>query len=74
VAYAAALLPVALAPTLVGMSGTAYFVGALVATLLFLAMSIRFAATRTVRDARRLFLSSIVYLPILWLLMIADRI
>ena len=73
VVYAAALLPVALAPTLVGMSGAAYFAGALASTLLFLAMSVRFASTRSVRDARRLFFSSIIYLPILWLLMIADR-
>ena len=59
VIYTAALLPLALAPTLVGMSGTMYFGGALVLTLLFLAMSIRFAMTRAVRDARRLFFTSI---------------
>jgi heme o synthase len=73
VVYTAALLPLALAPTLVGMSGSVYFAGALVLTLLFLAMSIRFALTRAVRDARRLFFTSIIYLPILWVLMIADR-
>jgi protoheme IX farnesyltransferase len=73
VVYAAALLPLALAPTLVGMSGVVYFTGALTLTLIFLGMSIRFAATRSVRDARRLFFTSIIYLPILWALMIADR-
>jgi protoheme IX farnesyltransferase len=73
VVYAAALLPVALAPTLVGMSGTVYFAGALVITVLFLGVSIRFAMTRAVRDARQLFFASIVYLPLLWALMIADR-
>src|SRR5687767_10673539 len=73
VVYAAALLPVALAPTLVGMSGPVYFGGALVLTLLFLVMSIRFGLTRAVRDARRLFFASIIYLPILWALMIVDR-
>ena len=36
-------------------------------------MAIRFAATRAVRDARRLFFSSIIYLPLLWVLMIANR-
>ena len=71
--YAAALLPVALAPSLVGMSGPAYFAGALVLTLLFLGMSLRFATTRAVRDARRLFFASIIYLPLLWGLMIVDR-
>ena len=73
VLYTAALLPVALAPTLVGMAGTVYFAGALVLTLGFLVMSMRFARTRAVRDARRLFFASITYLPVLWILMIVDR-
>jgi protoheme IX farnesyltransferase len=73
VIYTAALLPLALAPTMVGMSGTVYFAGALVMTLVFLAASFRFAATRAVRDARRLFFTSITYLPLLWALMILDR-
>jgi len=73
VVYTAALMPVALAPTLVGMSGAVYFAGALILTLLFLGVSLRFAMTRAVRDARRLFFASIVYLPLLWVLMIADR-
>ena len=50
-----------------------YFAGALVLTLLFLGVSLRFAMTRAVRDARRLFFASIIYLPLLWVLMIADR-
>ena len=74
VVYTAALLPLALAPTLVGMSGTAYFTGALILTLMFLGISMRFAMTRAVRDARRLFFTSIIYLPVLWALMIVDRI
>jgi heme o synthase len=73
VVYTAALLPVALAPTLVGMSGTMYFAGALLCTLIFLGFSLRFAMTRAVRDARRLFFTSIIYLPVLWALMIVDR-
>ena len=74
VIYAAALLPVSLAPTLVGMAGTAYFAGALALTLIFLGLSMGFARTRTVSDARKLFFGSILYLPLLWVLMIADRI
>jgi heme o synthase len=73
VGYAAALLPVSLAPTLVGMAGTLYFAGALVLTLLFLGLAIRFGLTRSIPDARRLFLGSITYLPLLWVLMIVDR-
>ena len=74
VVYTAALLPMALAPTLVGMSGVAYFAGALTATLLFLGVAVRFAMTRAVPDARRLFFTSILYLPVLWALMILDRV
>jgi heme o synthase len=73
VVYTAALLPLALAPTLAGMAGTVYFTGALLLTLAFLGMSVRFAATRSATDARLLFMASIVYLPLLWALMIADR-
>jgi protoheme IX farnesyltransferase len=73
VIYTAALLPIALAPTLAGLAGTIYFGGALALTLAFLVMSIQFARTRATSDARRLFFASIAYLPILWILMIADR-
>lgn len=73
VVYALALLPVSLAPTLVGMAGPTYFAGALVLTVVFIALSLKFAATRSIPDARRLFFGSIIYLPLLWMLMIADR-
>ena len=73
VVYAAALLPMSLAPTLIGMATPAYFVGALVLTVLFLGLAIRFAFTRHRTDARRLFFGSITYLPLLWVLMIAGR-
>jgi protoheme IX farnesyltransferase len=73
VIYTAALLPLAMAPTLVGMSGTIYFVTAFALTIGFLALSVQFARSRSVADARKLFFGSIVYLPILWILMIVDR-
>lgn len=72
--YCAALLPVSLAPTLLGMTSTAYFIGALVLGLLFLGLTLKFARTRAPIDARRLFFGSIIYLPILWILMIAGRV
>ena len=73
VLYAAALLPLSLAPTLVGIANTFYFVAALALTLGFLALTLRFARTRSSGDARRVFFGSILYLPILWILMIAGR-
>jgi protoheme IX farnesyltransferase len=71
--YAAALLPLSLAPTAMHMAGNAYLLGALMLGLGFLWLAFRFARTRDVRDARRLFFGSIVYLPLLWILMIADK-
>jgi heme o synthase len=71
--YTAALVPLALAPTLVGMTGVIYFAGALLVTLVFLLAAVRFAMTREVADARRLFFTSLAYLSLVWFLMIADR-
>jgi heme o synthase len=73
VAYAAALLPVSLVPTLIGLSGSTYFVLALVLGTLLLTLSVRFAWFRSISSARALFLGSIVYLPLLWIVMIANR-
>ena len=74
VIYSAALLPLSLAPTLIGMAGTLYFAGALVLTAAFVGAAIKFGVTRSMSDAKRLFLASIVYLPLVWILMIADRV
>jgi len=73
VVYAAALLPVSLAPTFFGVSGYGYFVAALVLGLALLGLAARFARSRTDEAARALFLGSVTYLPIVWIAMIADR-
>ena len=72
--YAAALVPFSLAPSLMGMAGGIYFTGALVLGLAFLWITLRFARTRSVADARRVFFGSITYLPLLWILMIVNKI
>jgi heme o synthase len=71
--YAAALLPVSLAPTLVGIAGTAYFVAAVILGLALLVLAARFARERTEATARALFFGSITYLPLLWIVMIGAR-
>jgi heme o synthase len=73
VVYAAALLPLSLAPTLMRMAGELYFAGALILGMAFLWLTIRFALSRSARDARRVFFGSIAYLPLLWILMIANK-
>ena len=71
--YAGALVPLSLAPTLIGLTGLSYFAGALALGIIFIGLALRFAKSRSVVDARRLFFGSIIYLPLLWILMIANR-
>ena len=73
VIYSLALLPVSLVPTVIGVSGKAYFGIALVLGVALLVLAIQFAATRSDQSARRLFFGSITYLPLLWIAMIANR-
>jgi protoheme IX farnesyltransferase len=71
--YAFLLLPVSLLPTALGMSGKVYFVGAIVLGSLFLYSSIRAALSKSRQEARRLLLASVIYLPLLFVLMVLDR-
>jgi protoheme IX farnesyltransferase len=72
-AYASALLPVSLVPSMMGLAGMVYFGVALALGVAFLVVSLRFAVSRTRRDARILFFTSIAYLPLVWLVMVLDR-
>jgi heme O synthase-like polyprenyltransferase len=56
-----------------GLTGPVYFAVTLVLGLAFLAVSLRFARSRTRKDARTLFFTSIAYLPLVWLAMVLDR-
>jgi protoheme IX farnesyltransferase len=67
-----ALLPLGLMPTVMGMSGVTYFVGALLAGLMFLGFGIALVLGRTRSHARALFFASLVYLPLVFALMLAD--
>jgi heme o synthase len=71
--YAVALLPVSLLPTLLGLTGAIYFFGAMVLGIGFAALGVAMMKQRTRQRARRLFFGSIVYLPLLMLLMVLDK-
>ena len=74
VLYAAALVPVSLAPTLVGVTGPAYFWSRRsVSASALLWLAVRFARSRTDATARALFFGSITYLPLIWMAMIAEQ-
>lgn len=74
IAYAAALVPASLSTTALGLTGRTYFAGALAAGLIFLALTVWFGLRRTPIAARIVFVASIFYLPLLWILMVADRV
>jgi protoheme IX farnesyltransferase len=65
VAATALLIPVSLAPTFIGLTGLWYTGGAVVASVGFLAVAVRAARDMTDAKARALFLSSLVYHPVL---------
>ncbi len=73
VIYTVMLLPVSLIPTALGISGSIYFVGAIILGLLFLYSSIACARSKSRQQARRLLLASVVYLPLLFVLMVLNR-
>jgi protoheme IX farnesyltransferase len=71
--YAAALWPVSLLPALAGLAGAPYSVVATTLGLVFIWLSGAFAHQRSTTNARRLFLFSITYLPILLGTLVVDR-
>ncbi len=73
VLYTVMLLPVSLLPYALGISGKVYLYGAVVLGLLFLISSIRAAFSLSRQEARKLLLASVIYLPLLFILMVLDR-
>ncbi len=71
--YTIALVPLSLAPVMIGFSGALYGIGAAILGLLFLCGAIQVLRNRGVAVARRLFGYSIVYLFALFVLLIADQ-
>lgn len=74
VLYTAGLIPITLMPTLMGLASPYYLAGAIVLGAILMVFSLEFAFTRTNDAARRLFLASILYLPILWGLLVWDHV
>ena len=77
--YSLALIPVSMAPTLLGMAGRIYFVGALLIGIALFSFGVRLAAlelpllsARSKQRARQLLQATVFYLPILFALMMLD--
>ncbi len=73
VLYGIALIPVSLAPSLLGMTGRLYLAGALLLGLWFLYSGVRVAVERTALRARAVLIVSVLYLPLIYGLMLIDR-
>jgi heme o synthase len=73
VLFASLLIPVSLAPGLLGMSGKIYLLGALALGVWFLYSGVRVATERSILRARGVLLVSVFYLPLLYGLMLLDR-
>jgi protoheme IX farnesyltransferase len=71
--HTAALLAVSLLPTLLGLAGPVYFVVAFLLGIGFLLSGIRLALESTLSRARTLLFTSLIYLPMLLLVMALDR-
>jgi protoheme IX farnesyltransferase len=73
VASCVALLVVALLPTVIGLAGALYFLGALTLGLGFLGCSVALAFRQRPVDANRLLFASLLYLPALLTLMAFNK-
>jgi len=71
--WAAALIPFSLLPYLFHMTTVSYALGALLLGVAQLLLAFGFARHRSIANARKLFLASIIYLPALWILMVIAR-
>ncbi len=73
VLYTAALIPLSMMPTGVGLATVWYLVGAIALGAILMVLSLEFSVKRDMATARRLFFGSILYLPILWALLVFDH-
>jgi protoheme IX farnesyltransferase len=67
------LIPVSLVPHLIGMTGLLYAIAATIGGLGAIYFGVCLQRERTFASARRVLLSSVIYLPILLALMVIDR-
>ena len=71
--FGSILIPVSLAPALLGMSGSVYLFGAALLSIGFLASGVRLASRHSREHARGVLLASVFYLPLIYGLMLFDR-
>ncbi len=73
IVYSVLLLIASIIPVVLGFSGTLYMVAAVLLSFGFIAIEISLWFTRSNEAARRVFFASLIYLPVLLLIMIVDK-
>jgi protoheme IX farnesyltransferase len=71
--YCCALIPVSVLPTLFGLTGTTYLIGAMLLGFVYLGYGFAVALFRSNTHAHRLLKISVLYLPALLVLMMIDK-
>src|SRR5262245_30598292 len=74
VLFCCALIPVSLLPTIFGVTGTLYFVGAVLLGFIYLGYGFALSLFRSNAHAQRLLRISVLYLPVLLVLMMLDKV
>lgn len=70
--YSVLLIPISVLPQILGMAGYIYTVGAIALGSWFLFTGVQVSLDRTRPKARKVLLTSVVYLPVLYILMVLD--
>lgn len=68
------LIPASMAPYFFGMTGIIYLIGAGILSLVFLLFGVIAALQKNYSSSKKLFLASIFYLPLMLILMVADKV
>jgi len=74
VGHALALLVASLCPFLFNLTGPTYLASAVILGLAFVGFAFRFSRDRTIARARQLFYASLLYLPLLLVVMVLDKV
>ena len=73
VLFALMLFPVSLAPFFLGLAGYIFLIGSSLLGAWFVWASVRSARAKTNEQAKKLLMVSVIYLPLLFILMVADK-
>ena len=73
VLFTVMLVPVSFAPFFLGFAGVIYLIAAAILGIVFLWSSISAARSKTNESARRLLYASVIYLPLLFLILVLDH-